>query len=64
MPSFILQLQFYVWIFTCARHGTNLIGVSSFADVTAKRSEPQAVVSNGMGEGSGVANSLSVRTET
>jgi len=31
--------------------------------VTAKRSEPQAVVSNGMGEGSGVANLLSVRTE-
>ena len=31
---------------------------------TAKCSEPQAGVSNGMGEGSGVAKFLSLRTET
>ena len=31
---------------------------------TAKCSEPQAGISNGMGEGSGVAKFLSLRTET
>ena len=31
---------------------------------TAKCSEPQAGASNGMGEGSGVAKFLSLRTET
>lgn len=31
---------------------------------TAKCSEPQADASNGMGEGSGVAKFLSLRTET
>ena len=48
----------------CARHGIYLTGESPVTSVTAKCSEPQAVDSDIMGEGSGVANLSSLRTET
>ena len=51
--------------FTCAGHGMSSVGVKPKPRVvTAKCSEPQAVDSDVMGEGSGVAILLSVRTET
>ena len=39
-------------------------GISRPQVIVAKCSEPQVVASNGMDGGSGVASSLSVRTET
>ena len=52
------------YFFLCARHGIYLTGESPVTGVTAKCSEPQAVDSDVMGEGSGVANLLSLRIET
>ena len=51
-------------LFECAKHGTNLAGTSPVTGFTAKCSEPQVGISNGMDEGSGVAEFLSLRTET
>ena len=48
----------------CAEHGTHLAGESQATGISAKCSEPQVGISNGMDEGSGVAKFLSLRTET
>ena len=48
----------------CAGHGMNSVELDQPQVVTAKCSEPQAVDSDVMGEGSGVAILSSVRTET
>lgn len=47
----------------CAGHGILLVKVQSRV-FTVKCSEPQAVRSNPMSEGRGVAKSLSIRIET
>ena len=54
MPSFIV----------CVEYGTNLAVESPVRVFTAKCSEPQVSISNGMDGGSGVAKFLSLRTET
>ncbi len=50
--------------YVCVGHGTYLTSESLVAGVIAKRSEPQAVGSNTKRGESGVAKSLSLRTET
>ena len=52
-------------LFTCVPSMALILLVQVQSRVfTAKCSEPQAGASNGMGEGSGVAKFLSLRTET
>lgn len=53
----------YAFLVVC-RHGMNSVGDKSTNIVIAKCSEPQAVDSDVMDEGSGVTIVLSVRTET
>ena len=48
----------------CAGHGMDSVGINQPQVVAAKCSEPQAVDSDVMGEGSGVAILSNVRTET
>ena len=59
-------MALYSWylFFVCAEHVTNLTGESPVTVFTAKCSEPQVGISNGMDGGSGVAKFLSLRTET
>ena len=59
-----MTVRFVRSYYTCVGHGTYLTSESLVAGVIAKRSEPQAVGSNTKRGGSGVAKSLSLRTET